>query len=152
MAVATTTQDSINNLSVKHCKCCGKPTERTIKQLCQKCYDREYVLAHREQVKNRKRKYLLSHRKQIRKAKAQWQKQNHEKHNAENLAYYHIPLKGHCCEICASNKDIHRCHMDYSKPLEVHFWCRKCHTIIDRTILPNITDPHITALLLGVDQ
>lgn len=43
-------------------------------------------------------------------------------------------LKRQPCEKCSSTKDIHGHHHDYSKPLEVEWLCRKCHTEVHREI------------------
>jgi hypothetical protein len=72
---------------------------------------------------------------------------------AQKIAQRKIPLKPKC-EMCGCDKTvrkIQRCHMDYNKPLEVHFWCVKCHHIIDQSIVPNITNPKITNLLFNKD-
>ena len=33
------------------------------------------------------------------------------------------------CEICGSNKNIHKHHEDYSNPLRVNFLCHPCHSL-----------------------
>lgn len=54
---------------------------------------------------------------------------NTENHRARSKANYHIKITNEqICEICKINKAIERHHLDYNKPLEVMFLCKKCHT------------------------
>ena len=53
-----------------------------------------------------------------------------EREKAHQLAKYIKINKNSKCEICGSNKFLHRHHKDYNKPLEVNVLCRDCHNQI----------------------
>lgn len=157
-----------------------RPESRLRRQLWRENHkDHEKAYRQRPEIKLRilenQRKWQENNREKTRKWTKEWQKKNPDKVNewrkqhlekgrenareyaqnnpeiryAEQLARQKVPLKPYC-EICYGIKILQRAHFDYDKPLDVHTFCIKCHTMIDRIIVPNITDPKITYLLLGV--
>lgn len=42
------------------------------------------------------------------------------------------------CSVCNKKKIIEGHHPDYSKPLEVIWVCRKCHTVLDKNMVHNV--------------
>lgn len=55
---------------------------------------------------------------------------NHEKmrsHEKVNDSLRYGKLSKQPCEVCATTKDVQAHHDDYTKPLEVHWLCRKHH-------------------------
>ena len=43
------------------------------------------------------------------------------------------------CEECGLPKEIQAHHKDYSKPLDVDWLCRECHTVADRLLREGVT-------------
>lgn len=106
--------------------------------------DKRYVKKHREKVLLRKRKYTKNHKREKiqydklrRKEHPEIKKEFYKKHKEKVLAgnkareYIKIPL-GLFCQVCNKELAAQRHHEDYSKPLEVIFCCRLCHTELDR--------------------
>jgi hypothetical protein len=58
--------------------------------------------------------------------------------------YYHDhpELVKTSCEICSNIKEVSKHHGDYSKPLEVSFLCRVCHTKEHIKIRTEDLDPY----------
>jgi len=79
-----------------------------------------------EYYRQNKKIRLLSNQK--------YQRNNLEKSNAHSKLYYAIKTKKinkpEECSICRSTGVLDGHHTDYSKPLEVIWVCRKCHTKI----------------------
>jgi hypothetical protein len=77
-----------------------------------------------------KRKPLTREQKDAaNKRQQEWRSNNKdalEKARARSSACYHIPLKA--CQKCGSAENVQRHHEDYSKPLDITFLCKKCHT------------------------
>lgn len=60
-----------------------------------------------------------------------YSKRHPEKVKARNKSAYHIKIpQGQLCQRCNKELAVERHHRDYSKPLEVEFFCRKCHNNI----------------------
>lgn len=63
-------------------------------------------------------------------AKAAWRKRNPEKaaaHSAVSRALKKGTLKKGSCVDCGSPDDVNAHHEDYAKPLDVIWYCTKCH-------------------------
>jgi hypothetical protein len=77
------------------------------------------------------RAYQISHRDILNKAKSGWSKRNPEKRKAQNVLGYAVLsgklIKPDTCQKCGLKKRIEAHHPDYSKPLEVMWFCKKCH-------------------------
>jgi hypothetical protein len=54
--------------------------------------------------------------------------QSHAIYVAERLVYKGIKIKPDLCESCSSTKHLEGHHKDYSKPEEVEWLCKSCHT------------------------
>lgn len=128
-----------------------KPSE-TILERRKKC--REYHLAHREEILERKRKYYQENKERIaqyqkgRKAKRNAVRRKHYAENKEqelfatysrrrnkyggaNIKTANAITAGKIvklpCEVCGDEKaEAH--HDDYNKPLAVRWLCKRCHT------------------------
>jgi len=55
-----------------------------------------------------------------------------EKQSARKKVYYALKvgklIKPEVCQVCSSPKELFGHHTDYTKPLEVEWICRECHT------------------------
>lgn len=63
---------------------------------------------------------------------AEWQRSHPIEHSAHNKVYRAKKsgeLKLQPCQQCGSQKDVHAHHKDYSKPLDVTWFCRSCHSL-----------------------
>jgi predicted PolB exonuclease-like 3'-5' exonuclease len=110
-----------------------------------------YRLANPNYYKNSWSNYCISHKKQINNYQKKHNQEHPEINRVGQLARRHIPLKSKC-QICGRTRNLTRAHFDYDKPLDdVYTFCTKCHSIIDKVIVPNITDPKIIKLLFDND-
>jgi len=75
-------------------------------------------------------KYTREHQEQVATAKRQWKERNPDKAKAQwaaNNAVRDGKLTRQPCEVCGSTERVQKHHDDYSKPLEVRWFCPKHH-------------------------
>ena len=101
--------------------------------------------ARREENKLRYKKRMSTEegRRMEREAKARWQKKNTLKRAAHIIvgnAARDGKLSPQPCEACFNTHDIHAHHEDYTKPLEITWLCRKCHSKRHKEINQMIRD------------
>lgn len=86
---------------------------------CRKC------IRERARKRSKKNKHGYSVQKKYR-------IKNRHKHNARVLVYKYIKRgkikRPTLCEKCKKENRLEGHHSDYSKPLEVNWWCKQCHS------------------------
>lgn len=81
---------------------------------------REYNRAAREKNPNRARDYQRALRAR--------DPEKYKARTALGNALRDGRIKRRPCRICRTSKDVHGHHTDYSRPLDVEWLCRKCHS------------------------
>jgi len=115
------------------CKECTKTRvkkHRTVNIEKIKAYDKK-----RDQSPERKelkKQYAQNNKEVCNQIKLDWAKRNRKKRNAHQKVYRVIKsgklIKPDSCSICSSDYLVEAHHKDYSKPLEVEWICKKCHS------------------------
>ena len=84
-----------------------------------------------ERLKALRKAWRMLNPKKMSKYVREWQKRNPEKLKAHHALNHAIEdgklVKPSTCERCGSGKKLEGHHDDYSKPLEVMWFCRQCH-------------------------
>ena len=89
-----------------------------------------------EKVYTYQRKYKKTHREKLHAWSKVWKKNNPEKHVAHvyiGKALKKGTIKKTPCNVCASEKNLHAHHEDYSKRLTVIWLCASCHGLLHKT-------------------
>jgi hypothetical protein len=110
-----------------------------------KKYSRKYRMEHPDKMRELRREHYQRHRRQEILARKCY-KQEHPEINEAHVKARGMPFQDHC-EICGSTGKLLKHHFDYSKPLDVHTFCYKCHGFI-HVIERNIRDPKVVRLLV----
>ena len=63
-----------------HCAECGRNRRHLAKELCGRCYDRQYREANPDRVRESNRQYREAHREELAAYSCQWRKANPDKH------------------------------------------------------------------------
>lgn len=104
---------------------------------CKDCTKRDVQAhkdAHYEEVLERKREYSRSQRAQ--ELRERYARQHPDRVKARltvRVAVYQGRLKKGTCEVCGSSKTEGH-HEDYSKPLDVRWFCRLHHVAVHRSV------------------
>lgn len=91
---------------------------------------RKNYLKNKETIKARSKKWREEHRSESNKSKLKYKKNNPEKRSAHSKVSRAIKsgklTKGDC-SACGAKENIQGHHEDYTKPLDVIWFCVKCH-------------------------
>lgn len=99
----------------------------------------EYKSKNKDKIKEMFKRYYSSEigREQRLKHYKIYKKRNPEKTRARWLVRTYLKrgkiVKKPCCN-CGSESNIHAHHNDYSKPLDISWYCRSCHSELHRRI------------------
>lgn len=151
---------AIWNKNYNRCVECGN-TDRKHKAhgICQRCYDRErgrkrrltdkeciktnwkkHYDNNKEKIVERNKKYRKTEKhKQYLKARKYKRKAIDAANNAEKFG----KIKKQPCEVCDS-PDVHKHHDDYSKPLEVRWFCRRHHEELHHGVKTIVIEGKVT--------
>lgn len=113
------------------CKECGSTKKYTHKDICHKCYMRDWIKT--PKAKTYAEKY---DDKNANKRKRDWEKKNPEKRLAQEWARANIKIIG-LCQLCKEHNAEERHHFDYSKPKEVNLLCKRCHYNLHKMLRDN---------------
>jgi len=84
-------------------------------------------------IKLKKKIYALKNKDLINKWSKESRVRNPEKMKARSIAKSKIKIpKGEKCQTCKIKLAVERHHEDYSKPLEVVFLCKSCHSKLNK--------------------
>jgi hypothetical protein len=102
------------------------------RKIYEKSYKKDYCKKNSKWIVEKKRIWRLKNpekfRKQMNRYIKNYKKRNKIKVNARNMAEKYIKIpEGTLCQKCGKNIAKERHHEDYTKPLEVKFWCKDCH-------------------------
>jgi hypothetical protein len=109
----------------------GKPS--AICKECRKIRSRKRYLAKRADLhfQKRQRDYEVINREQKLQTLSNWRRRNREKCRAHWRRWRAerdgVLIRPNHCELCGANTALHAHHSDYSQPLEVEWFCPKCH-------------------------
>jgi len=96
--------------------------------------NRAYYSENKEKSREIKKRYVTKNKEKIKQKTKKYRKNNPEKQLAHQAVGYAVKtgkLKKQPCEICGSEK-VHAHHEDYSKPLNVIWFCPEHHAEIHR--------------------
>ena len=95
-------------------------------------YDIQWYSKNREKCLESVKKWAKTHPEMKRENMKRYYKNHPERYIAMCKAERNIKLDNKKCEFCGDKKDLHRHHLDYSKPLDVIILCRNCHRLIHK--------------------
>ncbi len=129
----------------KKCLYCNKDykvilSDKSRKYCSSKCFQDSRLTL--EQKREQKRLADLKWNKTDKHKKAciEWLKRHPERNKIAQQtawAYKTGKIKWQPCEICKTKIDLQKHHPDYTKPLEIKWLCRKCHTELHKQIKKN---------------
>jgi hypothetical protein len=130
----------------KTCATCGaiKPLESFYRDRrasdgrqsrCKPCHERgkaDWDRRNRDTINAQKRRLYARNRQRINHQTVRWQKENPEKFSAHRKVSRAIKAgkleRPNCCEECGQECFAQAHHDDYSRPLDVHWLCPRCHS------------------------
>lgn len=99
---------------------------------------KERVLKNTERVKRIKSENNEHYLKTILEPKEKWNKENRYKKSAHSKVKRSITMKDgkpNQCQLCGTRSDeLEGHHYDYSKPLDVTWLCKRCHSLAHKAI------------------
>lgn len=113
------------------CKECGSTKKYTHRDICHKCYMRDWIKT--PKAKTYAEKY---NDKNANKRKRKWDEKNPQKRLAQEWARVNIEIIG-LCQLCKEHNAEERHHFDYSKPKEVNLLCKRCHYNLHKMLRDN---------------
>lgn len=123
------------------CKDCNREKPGGAKR-CDVCYSREYRkknplkiraynLSRKEIQTSQTKEFVKKNPEKIKEYSRRDREKHHIQHRARRKANYNIKIPEGCmCVKCNERLAMERHHEDYSKPMEVLFLCRRCHSNI----------------------
>lgn len=98
---------------------------------CKSC-KREYAQSHKAEIAERMQKYQQTRKVECAKLSQEYRQRNPEKCKARSVISVAVKTRelfaSIFCEICGLSIKTEAHHPDYSRPLEVSWLCRKCHS------------------------
>lgn len=103
-----------------------------------KYYQKNYE-KHSEKIRKQNLEHYHKHQGEIVKKQIEYKQKKYlndpvfkNKDNIRKYSAHTISLKDKECEICKSNKDLHRHHETYDNKSKVRILCRRCHNQIHK--------------------
>lgn len=100
---------------------------------CRAAWDAAYHKANRQIIRDWMRLYYENNRERIAEYRKNYRRMHAKEHSARDKAKYAIragKLVAEPCESCGAEENVDAHHDDYSKPLDVRWLCRSCHTLL----------------------
>lgn len=93
-----------------------------------RAWSRDYDEKNKVKRKKLWQNYYQKDKEELKKKKKEYRKKNPLKIKSQTLASYYIQIpKSQICQSCNKSLAVDKHHIDYFKPLEVVFLCKKCH-------------------------